>query len=507
MHDELRATHQAPCAAFDSACGILYDPPMAERLLVRNLFLRVLAALLFADFWSLHSQVLVLLGSDGLAPACSALALASAEREWWELPTLLRIGCDDQLLLGLTTAGQVVAVLLALNLAPRICLALSWALYLSLMTVGSPFLDFQWDNLLLETLFFSWFIAPPGLLRGRRMPPHPFAVFLMQWLLFRLHFESGVAKLLSGDPTWRDLTAIVAYYETAPLPTWLGWYAHQLPMWAHQVTAGLTLLIELILPFFYWGPGAMRRVALVASVAFQLVVAATANYSVFNYLSLALCLFLVDDADFRRWFGWLGIGRGEMFWRQGVLRSLSFGVALIILVPLSTLPFLRFAGMAPAETLPVLEALAPLRTFNVYHLFASMTLERREAVIEGSNDGETWREYVFRYKPGDPKAPPPFVAPHQPRVDFQMWFLLLGRRWGAPYFDRLLKLMLEKPSGVHDLFAKDPFDGAAPRMVRVAIYRYNFTDEKTRRKTGDWWARTLISTSRVRTRDDYGSGG
>lgn len=469
---------------------------MAPRLRVRNFFLRLFAILALIAFLSLRSQVEVLFGSHGLTPACVYLDHARAVESWWSAPTLFWVSCNDHALTLAADLGAAIAVALFFQIAPRLCLLAIWILYLSFLTVGSPFLDFQWDNLLVETAFFSLFIAPRSRAEAKRVGPHPVGVFLMQWLLFRLHFESGIAKLVGGDPTWRDLTAMVSYYETAPLPTWIGWYVHQLPEWAHRGSALLTLAVELIAPWFFWAPRRARRIAVAAVIGFQVFVVLTANYTIFNYLSAALCLFILDDLDLRLRYP---IPSPALLREKvGVREPVSIFVAGVILVPLTILPFTRFVGETPRAGMPILRAIAPFRTINIYHLFASMTLIRREAVIEGSDDSEHWQPYEFRYKPGDPQRAPAFVAPHQPRVDFQMWFLLLGNRWGAPYFDRLLRLLQEEPQAVASLFASNPFPDRGPRYLRVAIYRYRFTDAQTRRDTGAWWQRELISYSRVR---------
>ena len=70
---------------------------------------------------------------------------------------------------------------------------------------------------------------------------------------------------------------------------------------------------------------------------------------------------------------------------------------------------------------------APFYLANSYGLFAVMTTSRIEIVVEGSNDGQTWQAYEFKYKPGDLARRPPWVAPYQPRLDWQMWFAALGR--------------------------------------------------------------------------------
>jgi hypothetical protein len=365
-------------------------------------------------------------------------------------------------------------------------------------------LSFQWDNLLLETAFFALFLTPPGLRpRGAPAPP-PIGVFLMQWLLFRLYVESGAAKWLSHDPTWRDLTAMVAYYETAPIPTWVGWYAHQMPLWAHKLSAGFTYVVEGVLPFLIWGPRALRVAAAVLMVSFQVVVIATGNYGYFNYLSAALCVWILDDGHVA-WvaarFGWTLAPRPRRVARWWATAALA-GVALV-LVPASLGAFARFApalGGFSRTTQPVIDVMGRLRSLSIYHLFASMTLVRYEVVIEGSADGTTWESYEFCYKPGDVDRPPPFVAPHQPRVDFQLWFLLLrGRPPSDPYFRTLLRRLFEDPTAVAPLFSRNPFPVVPPAYVRLGFYRYRFTDAATRRATGAWWQRQLLGYAPVLT--------
>src|SRR5262249_57249075 len=117
--------------------------------------------------------------------------------------------------------------------------AAAWALYLSFVSVGQDFLASQWDTLLLEAGLCSLPVAPPGRWLHRAGPPPALGVCGLRWLLVRLNVESGLAKWLLGDPPWRDLTAMATYYETAPLPTWVGWWAHQMPMLAHRVCGGL----------------------------------------------------------------------------------------------------------------------------------------------------------------------------------------------------------------------------------------------------------------------------
>ncbi len=474
------------------------SPRLFDRAQAGDLFLRAFGVLFGIAFVSLYSQVTILYGSDGLMPAAELLAPGSPD--WLAIPTVFWLNWSDATLSAVALAGAVLSLGLVFNVAPRYCLIACWALYLSFVSVGAPFLNFQWDNLLLETAFLSLFLTRGGLRPKRTVVPNPVAVLLLQWLLLRLHVESGVAKLVSGDPTWRDLTAVVSYYETAPIPTWLGWYAHQMPLWFQQLSAALILFVELIVPWFIWSPRPLRTVAFMIMLSLQTVVIATANYTFFNYLTMALCLFMLDDQQLAPVCRRLRLSksvpsRRERGWGDFVVVPLA-----LIVLALSFLPFLRFLRQLPEPLWPIQRVVDTYRIANAYHLFASMTLIRREAVIEGSDDGETWEEYEFRYKPGNLSRPPPFVAPHQPRVDFQLWFLLLGQRWGAPYFDRLLQLLLEKPEKVAPLFAKMPYRLSPPKYLRVGVYRYQFTDFETRRSTGAWWKRELIAYSQTQIR-------
>jgi lipase maturation factor 1 len=470
---------------------------------VRDLFLRLLGVIFAIAFLSLLVQVDVLLGREGLLPAGDYLRALAAGGGARLAPTVFWIASDDVALRAVAVLGILAGVALTANVAPRVALVVAWALYLSFVNVGQDFLSFQWDNLLLETAVFALFLTPGGVWPRRAPAPHPIAIFLMRWLVFRLNAESGAAKLLTGDPTWRNLTAMSSYYETAPLPTWIGWYAHQMPLWAHRGVAGFTLVAELALAPLVFAPHRVRGVVVAVMALFQVAVLLTANYGFFNCLSLALLLLVLDD-DHLRWIA--ACCRVRLApaapcvagpWRVRMLAAVA-----LVAVPLSIVPFLPFldrtAARAPVLA-PVFDVLEATRSLNAYHLFAQMTLVRREVVLEGSDDGVTWRSYELRYKPGDPQRPPPFVAPHQPRLDFQLWFLPLGGQLRARYFDTLLTRLLARPAVVAPLFARDPFPITPPRLLRVLLYRYRFSDAATRRASGAWWTRELLWTSRTLT--------
>lgn len=475
---------------------------------IRDLFLRLLGLTFLVAFLSIFVQVDVLFGSRGLLPAQQYLDVLGPSSTLLGAPTVFWVNCSDTALHWVAILGAALSVGLLCNLAPRYTLIALWGLYLSFATIGQTFFGFQWDNLLLESAFFTFFITPAGLRPKHAPPPHPIAIFLMQWLVFRLHVESGLAKLLSGDTTWRNLTAMVNYYETAPLPTWVGWYAHQMPLWGHQFCALFTFVVELGVPFLMWAPRRLRLAAFALMIAMQVSVILTGNYGFFNYLSMALCLFVIDDGHLQWAARRVGVTPSpppprRRSWLRTALLSTTATVLVWFSIGLFMPWFRTTTWLDKATAWSRSSPLNSFRSINTYHLFATMTQIRREVVIEGSNDSATWLPYEFRYKPGDPNRAPPFVAPHQPRVDFQLWFLLLSGLPRAAYFHTLLVRLFDAPDAVAPLFSRNPFPAAAPRFLRVVFYRYTFTDWPTRRATGAWWHRELLGHSDTLSIDTF----
>jgi hypothetical protein len=480
--------------------------------LIRWLFLRGLGVIYLIAFLSLWVQVLGLIGSHGILPVQQLMGGANeyfnAHQVGWEryraLPTLAWLSGSDAFVTLQCAAGAGLAALLILDVAPGLCLALLWALYLSLVTIGQDFFSFQWDNLLLETGFLAVFFAPWrwATRPPREPPPSRLVLWLFRWLLFRLMFESGCVKLLSGDPSWRHLTALTVHYQTQPLPTWVGWYVHQLPARAHEVCCIFVFLIEIGVPFLVLAPRRLRLAACAALVALQTLILLTGNYAFFNWLTLALCLLLLDDqavakvlpAALRARFA-PGLRQsppieGRPRWGRVVAAPLAAGV-----VAVSSIQLLAMFGFSSAWFAPAVLAenwLAPFRSVNNYGLFAVMTTSRPEIIVEGSTDGITWLPYEFAHKPGNVARRPDFVAPYQPRLDWQMWFAALGRREDNPWFTNFCVRLLEGSPSVLALLAQNPFPERPPRYVRAVVYDYRFTTVAERRATGSWWTRTLM---------------
>ncbi len=452
------------------------------------LFLRLLGLIYLIAFVSYGVQADGLIGPNGILPVAQMQAWVAehfADDAWHVWPSLTWLGPPDVMVTVLTWVGVLCAVLVMLGMWQPFALAGAWICYLSLVTAGQLFYLFQWDSLLLETGLLAVFAAPcfsrPNLKMRR---PSRLAHFLLVWLLFRLMFASGVVKLTSGDPVWHSLEALEFHYFTQPIPNPIAWFVAQAPAWFQKVSCGIMFAIELVLPFFVFLPRRPRMIAFFAFFALQVVIELTGNYGFFNLLTAALALLLVDDAVWPRIpAGWIA---QKVTWSRWILIPVAAAYFLLSLVPLAGT--FRTTKPIPTAVLDAYEWLAPFRFVNGYGLFARMTTERPEILVQGSNDGRVWETYEFKYKPGRLDRPPPFVAPYMPRLDWQMWFAALGDVRRNPWFLNFMARLFEARPEVLALLASDPFEGKPPRYLRALVDEYRFTTFAERRASGDWWA-------------------
>ncbi|HTL58732.1 MAG TPA: lipase maturation factor family protein [Candidatus Limnocylindrales bacterium] len=459
------------------------------------LFLRFLGFIYLVAFTSLAIQVRGLVGEKGILPASEFLAgkIRAGRKRFWQVPTLCWLNSSDEFLLFLSWGGAVLAGLLIVGVAPLVLLLFLWVFYLSLFNVGRVFLGYQWDVLLLEAGFLGIFLAPTQIWSGflTITPPSPLILWLFWWLLFRLIFSSGLVKLRSGDRSWRGLTALRYHYATQPLPTPPAWYAYQLPLWFQKISTGLVLLIELIVPVLIFGPQPGRYVACGAFIGLMVMIEITGNYAFFNLLGIGLSLLLLDDAALEPVLVWLkgwgldvDLTTPGVVW-TGVTNAVGCIVALLSLEVVSASLLWPLPWPRPVQRL--FEWLSPFHLVSAYGLFAVMTTERPEIIIEGSEDGENWRPYEFKWKPGAAKQAPRFVAPHQPRLDWQVWFAAIGYCEKHPWFVRFLARLQEGSRPVLKLLREDPFRGKPPRLIRAVVYDYRFTNWAERKQSGVWW--------------------
>lgn len=514
----MAGTSQAAVAHCRAAIAFLTGP--AEQFVrARWLFLRLLGLCYLIAFVSLWTQLDGLIGARGITPAgdwLRAVEQQTGPERWWLTPTLCWFNFSDGFRHLLCATGVVASLLVIGGVAQRPALVVLWACYLSLATVSGLFLGYQWDALLLEAGFLALLLAPGHWLPRRpadEAPPPRLALWLVWWLLFRLMFLAGAVKLLSDDELWWNLRALTVHYETQCLPARLGWWAHQLPEWFQIASCAGMFLVELVAPLLIVGGRAARRGAALAFIGLMLLIALTGNYTFFNLLTIALSVTLLDD-DFlrrclrrRRSAGVAPAITGEATAPAAVLTAIPAGgtpalqvrVRIVVLLLIAT--FILWVSGAqtvarlfqlrslPGWVLAPVNWVAPFRTINSYGLFAVMTRTRPEIVVEGSDDGQTWREYEFKWKAGDLRRAPSYVAPHQPRLDWQMWFAALQDARGNPWFINFLACLLHGERDVLGLLGRNPFPDRPPRFIRAQLYEYRFTDPATLRQTGRWWQR------------------
>jgi len=462
-------------------------------------FLRLLGVVYVAAFASYAVQVVGLIGHDGILPARlymdGARDFIASQHigidRFRLLPTLCWLSTSDAFLRALCWGGAALAVLLVAGVAPIPVLIVLWVDYLSLSAVSREFLSYQWDALLLEAGLIAIFLAPPVRRERYAAPIEPPAAarWLMIWLVVRLMVGSGAVKLASGDPTWRNLTALTYHYQTQPIPTPLAWYADQLPIAFQKASTVAVFAIELVAPWCVFAARRVRIAGFALLAGLQLLIAATGNYAFFNLLSIALCVFLLDDGIWNASVSADRSGGGRVLQtRRGRNVSRLAAIAFaIVTVPVSLMMFLGSLGFgfAPPLVGELAEWLSPLRSINSYGLFAVMTTTRDEIVVEGSNDGVAWQPYEFKYKPGDVNRRPPWVAPHQPRLDWQMWFASLTTYENAPWYQNFCIRLLQGSPDVLALLARNPFPERPPTFVRGVLYRYRFG-------AATWWTRERI---------------
>ena len=428
-------------------------------------FLCLIALVYFIAFTSFGVQLTPLIGSHGLSPASDYFSAAREQlgaTAYWELPSLFWLNSSDSALHAAWILGAIAALFAIFSSWRRSALAVCLILWLSLCIAGQTFLSYQWDMLLLEAGLLACFADDS-----------PIRIWLFRWLLFRLMFSSGVVKLASHDPTWRDLTALHFHYETQPLPTPLAWYLEQAPMWFQKASTFFTFLVELAVPFLFFAPTRFRRIRHVAgwlTLALQILILFSGNYTYFNLLTMMLALFLFIEP--------VKQDRGPT--HQSVDVALASFVGLVSACLVCQL----FSVRLPGEN-ALLRFTEPLRVVNSYGLFAVMTTERPEIVIEGSNDGVDWRPYELPYKAGDVHRAPSWVAPHQPRLDWQLWFAAMEHYQENPWFILMMKRLLEGDATLLRLFETNPFPKSPPKFIRARLFVYHFTHWGSK----DWWTR------------------
>jgi hypothetical protein len=450
-------------------------------------FERALAAVYLIAFLDAVNEFVPLLGARGLLPVTRFIRAVSFQ----DSPSLFFYWSSDTAFRVTAWTGVVLSVLVLTGFPSKlgavgagVVWAALWVLYLSFVNVGQIFYGFGWESLLLEIGFFSIFLG------GARTMPSPWLRFIYAWMLFRLMFGAGLIKI-RGDQCWRDLTCLDYYFETQPIPNPLSWYFHWMPRGMLHAGVVINHIVELGVPWLYFAPQPIAAVAAIVTMLFQGALIVSGNLSWLNWLTVVLCIPLLDD----RWFSWLHLSLPPDVTANpiytGVTIVAAAGVAFLSIGPVLNMLSSRQMMNASFNSLHLV---------NTYGAFGSVTRERYEIVFEGTRDpsptaATSWQAYEFKGKPGDPSRRPRQIAPYHLRLDWLMWFEAMSPAPGDQWFFALVNRLRENDGPVTSLLQTNPFAGGPPPAhVRALYYRYQFTTPAERRRTGDWWKRQLVGT-------------
>ena len=456
--------------------------------LVSWVFLRGLALIYFSAFASMASQILGLIGENGILPIHSKLTKIAhifPDSQYSVFPTVFWLDASDQALMIVCFVGMAAAVLLLLAIFERIALILCYSLYLSISVAGQDFTAFQWDIFLLEAGFLGIFLT-----WGSEI-----IVFLYRFLIARFMFMGGVVKLASGDPSWSNLTALSYHYQTQPLPSPLAYYGYYLPQWFNKFCVAGVFIIEIIVPFFVFLPRRFRLFAAWNFIILQSSIILTGNYNFFNLLTILLCLFLFDDEDFEKRIPAQLVSAIRLKRPQPGFIAYSAAVLWLCLTFLICVThiWIYHAQQKPAAPLNAfVQVTSAFSLINNYGPFSIMTTKRPEITVQGSMDGRNWQTYQFKYKPVNLDQKLGWNIPHQPRLDWQMWFAALEKPATDSWFPRFMLKLQEGSPPVLSLLAYNPFPGKPPTYVRALLYRYFYTTPEQRAATGQIWQREYL---------------
>ncbi len=452
-----------------------------EYTIARLVIERGLALIYLVAFIVAIRQFPALCGERGLEPAPSFLARA----RFFDAPSLFHWGYSDRRLSIVAWTGVAISASLVLGLPQGAPLPVTmaawsilWVLYQSISNIGGTFYSFGWESLLLEAGFLAIFlgndeIAPPWLV-----------LVAFRWLALRVEFGAGLIKL-RGDRCWRDLTCMEFHHETQPMPNPLSWVFHRLPRPLHRAEVIGNFVAQLVLPFGLFLPQPFASVAALLMIGTQLYLVVSGNYAWLNWVTILAIVAAVADpfpatsAAFRPAPDWFNV---------------AVAVLTVTIAILSWWPIRNMASRRQAMN----ASFNPFRLVNTYGAFGSVSRERIELVIEGSDASlpgpdAVWREYGFKGKPDDPSRLPPQVAPYHLRLDWLLWFIPLSPRYGGDWFVRFLARLLEGDGPTLRLIRRNPFPDTPPMLVRARFFRYRFTTWHERRASGAWWVRTFES--------------
>ena len=496
-----------------------------------SLFLRFLGLIYLIAFMSLWTQVSGLVGDHGILPV--ATFLESVQRYFgvqdpsasaiWNVPTLLWLSPHDGLLYFLCAVWHIVLADVGSGLATDAFVSnfVDKLFIIILRRPSIPELPVGHSvagNRLSRDLLGPVGVAVKTVCRSTSVSAGDLVGVVAS---VSANARVGGCKVnlecMATGTRWRTRRqhmgvahSVDYHYWTQPLPNWTSWYAAQLPSWFQKLSVIGMFCIELVLPWFIFGTRVLRYYAFGGITLLMLLIGITGNYNFFNLTTVALALMLLDDSAWPLFLQRCLLGRnhsdGAASWRwRNVLLVPFAGLAIVLGV--AQLKEAIFPVEHPQPSLASDLHISQFVLVNEYGLFRRMTKTRPEIVIEGGADGKDWKPYEFRWKPGNPAHAPQMCTPHQPRLDWQMWFEslkwervlqltgMIESRAISPWFQSLVRQLLMGEPQVIGLLGKNPFPKAPPKYIRAVLYHYRFTTYRERRATGDWWHRDQIWVS------------
>ncbi len=452
--------------------------------------MRGLGAVYLIAFSSLWFQIDGLIGSSGILPAPMQFARLSQNTSYIELPSFLLFMPSDLGLHILCALGCAASIFLLLNYLSPLAAICAWSAYLSLIHAGQVFMGFQWDVLLVEFGFLAiwicfWLMKP----NQKNLSSRIFLKLLelsLTILIFKLMFSSGIVKILGGG-SWLDLTALQYHFFTQPIPGPLSIWFHELPKPLLTFACATTFYLELLVPLAILIPSkSFRHVSALQLIGLQVLFMLSGNFAFFNLLSIVIFIPLLSFDSFES-NRHLYITKSPLKFVGKILYLfISLLLVFLLLINLkiiwTTCHFESFLPISISQKVNKFidyqkdyhQKASPFLLANSYGLFARMTTHRPEIQIQASMDGKVWKDYEFKYKLNNENQILRQVAPHQPRLDWQMWFSALrGRFPERGWMPNFILRLLEGEKSVIKLLKSAPYK-QKPRFIRALLFHYEF---------------------------------
>lgn len=446
------------------------------------IFIRLLGAIFFIAIGAFFLQVKGLIGSKGILPLKEYIFFLKkrlVRKSYKRLPMIYWFSQSDRFIQGSLLLGLLAAVLLMLGIIPPLMLLTLYVIYLSLVYAGQDFMSFGWELFLLEITAHAFFLSFSTI-------PNPMVFLSLNFLLFRFNLQAGAVKLQSQDVNWRNLKAIYYHYQSQPLPNTQSWFVYKLPMGFHKLACLYMFFVEFIVPFGIFFNDDIRFFVFTQIFLLQFFIWFTGNFSYLNYMTVVLSVILIPDKFLPEFLRGTAGALPTPLPLDAFLYAAGTGLFALQAISLANHFFPK------KEFRRILNVFSPFFLGNRYGIFAVMTTQRIEIVIEGSDDGTTWKEYAFKYKPSEVARRPRRISPYQPRLDWQAWFLPFSSFEQEPWFQSFLFSLLNGDKDVLALLRVNPFPGRPPRLIRALAYDYEFTSWKEKKETGAWWRRKLM---------------